>query len=205
MRHLSSVTVGRCDMVVNTMHNTPFTDMNDSEGEVQQAGYAAFDSGVRVLDLLTAFLPACSINVDNVRRNTDAACITISELADTLVRQEALTFRQAHEIAAQTARAVIGDAISLGEGYQAFSAAFRKGTGRDATLSEDDYRRAASAENFVAVRNRVGGPAPDAMSDALAHYKRDTGALKVQQNTRLNRQSDAEARLETAFLSLLET
>ena len=50
MRHLSSVTVGRCDMVVNTMHNTPFTDMNDSEGEVQQAGYEAFESGRRAID-----------------------------------------------------------------------------------------------------------------------------------------------------------
>ena len=37
LRHLASVTAFRCDMVVNTMHNTPFTDMNDSEGEVQQA------------------------------------------------------------------------------------------------------------------------------------------------------------------------
>ena len=36
------------------MHNTPFTDMNDSEGEVQQAGYAAFESGGRVIDLMTA-------------------------------------------------------------------------------------------------------------------------------------------------------
>ena len=45
LRHLASATVGRCDLVVNTMHNTPFTDMNDSEGEVQQAGYAAFESG----------------------------------------------------------------------------------------------------------------------------------------------------------------
>ena len=86
MRHLASVTVGRCDTIVNTMHNTPFTDMNDSEGEVQQAGYAAFDSGGRVLDLLAALLPACSIRADRVRANMDAACVTITELADTLVR-----------------------------------------------------------------------------------------------------------------------
>lgn len=45
MRHLAAVTVGRCDTMVDTMRHTPFTDMNDSEGEVQQAGYAAFDSG----------------------------------------------------------------------------------------------------------------------------------------------------------------
>ncbi|MCB1350852.1 MAG: argininosuccinate lyase, partial [Maritimibacter sp.] len=31
LRHLASVTVGRCDTIVGTVHNTPFTDMNDSE------------------------------------------------------------------------------------------------------------------------------------------------------------------------------
>jgi len=86
MRHLASVSAGRCDTILNTMHNTPFTDMNDSEGEVQQAGYAAFESGGRMLDLLAAFLPACHIDADRVARNSDAACITITELADTLVR-----------------------------------------------------------------------------------------------------------------------
>lgn len=116
MRHLSSVTAGRCDMVINTMHNTPFTDMNDSEGEVQQAGYAAFESGGRVLSLLTAVLPACQIDTARVRRNSDAACVTITELADTLVRAEGLSFRQAHEVAALTARSVIEEGLPLAEG-----------------------------------------------------------------------------------------
>ncbi|MGB3280464.1 MAG: argininosuccinate lyase, partial [Pseudorhodobacter sp.] len=107
LRHLASMTVGRCDAVVNTMHNTPFTDMNDSEGEVQLAGYSAFDSASRVLALMQALIPACSIRADRVAANMDAACITITELADTLVRDDGLSFRQAHEIAAKTAKDVI--------------------------------------------------------------------------------------------------
>lgn len=205
MRHLSSVTVGRCDMVVNTMHNTPFTDMNDSEGEVQQAGYAAFESGGRVVELLTAFLPACSINSDNVQRNTDAACITVTELADTLVRDEGLSFRQAHEVAAGTARSVIEQNAPLGDGYQAFKAAFSSVAGRSTLMSEPNYRQATSAENFVAVRNRVGGPAPEALGDALAHYRGAIKALRDKHAARSDRTAAAAQRLETAFTSLLET
>ncbi|MEM9371191.1 MAG: argininosuccinate lyase, partial [Pseudomonadota bacterium] len=100
LRHLASATVGRCDTIVGTMHNTPFTDMNDSEGEVQQAGYAVFESGGRVLRLLTALIADCQIDGARVARTSDAACITITELADTLVRSEGVSFRQAHEIAA---------------------------------------------------------------------------------------------------------
>jgi argininosuccinate lyase len=192
-------------MVVNTMHNTPFTDMNDSEGEVQQAGYAAFESGTRVVELLAAFLPACSINAGNVKRNTDAACITVTELADTLVRDEDLTFRQAHEVAAGTARSVIEQNAPLGEGYEAFRAAFLTVAGRTTWMNETTFRQATSAENFVAVRNRIGGPAPEALSDALAHYRDATKALRDTRAARSDRTAAAARQLETAFTSLLET
>ncbi|MGB1209160.1 MAG: argininosuccinate lyase, partial [Paracoccaceae bacterium] len=146
LRHLASATMGRCDMVMTTMHNTPFTDMNDSEGEVQQAGYAAFDSGSRVLRLLTTLLPACQINADRVARTTDAACITITELADTLVRDEGLSFRQAHEIAAKVAQTVIAENVPLAAGYTAFAQAFQTATGRGTALTEHAFRTAVSPQ-----------------------------------------------------------
>ena len=205
MRHLASTTVGRCDMVVNTMHNTPFTDMNDSEGEVQQAGYTAFESGARVLDLALAFLPACRINEGNVRRNSDAACVTITELADTLVRDEGLTFRQAHEIAAATARAVIAKAAPLGEGFDEFSSAFLADIGRATKMSEATFRTATSIENFVAVRDRSGGPAPAALKTALSEYSQNTAKIQSAQNARNLRHAASAERLENAFTRLMES
>ena len=203
MRHLASVTVGRCDMVVNTMHNTPFTDMNDSEGEVQQSGYAAFDSGGRVLDLLTAFLPACRSNGDRVAHNTDAACITITELADTLVREEDLSFRQAHEIAAATARAVIAAGQPLGAGYAHFAQAFRSETGRDAKLDASRFAQVTSAAHFVAVRDRPGGPAQSALHAALDASTRDLAKFKTHQAKRTARRARSAEDLDVAFAALL--
>lgn len=205
LRHLSSVTVGRCDTIVNTMHNTPYTDMNDSEGEVQQAGYAAFASGARVLKLLTAFIPACSINAANVKRTTDAACITITELADTLVRDEQLSFRQAHEIAAATARAVIAAGKPLGDGFEECAEAFKSETGRGLSLTSEQFAIAASAENFVAVRDRFGGPAPAALSNALSVSQQSVRALVAAKLSRKSRQVDAQTRLDATFMSFLES
>ncbi len=205
MRHMASVTVGRCDTIVNTMHNTPFTDMNDSEGEVQQAGYAAFDSGGRVLELLAAMLPACQVNADRVRRTTEAACITITELADTLVRGEGLSFRQAHEIAARTAAAVIRDGTALGLGYAAFAAAFRDETGRDTTLDQAAFQTATAPETFVAVRDRPGGPAPVALDAAFASYRETSAHLAERQQRRTARIAGAAVALRGAFDRLLET
>ncbi|MDA8586851.1 argininosuccinate lyase [Rhodobacteraceae bacterium] len=203
MRHLASVTCGRCDMVVNTMHNTPFTDMNDSEGEVQQAGYAVFGSGGRVLDLMTAFLPACSINADNVRRNSDAASITITELADTIVRDESLTFRQAHEVAAHVARNL--DGAPLSAGFEIFQMAFQVAMDRPPAMDNAAFQTATSPEIFVARRDRIGGPASAALDAALTSYAQVLNGLSAESVSRKQRIADAETARATAFAQLLET
>jgi argininosuccinate lyase len=203
MRHLSSVTAGRCDMIVNTMHNTPFTDMNDSEGEVQAAGYDAFDSGGRVVDLLSAFIASVSINDQRVAQNADAACVTTTELADTLVRRERLSFRQAHEIAAATADAVITDGASLQSGYDAFVSAFSNVAGNLTSLSAEDFMNAVSLRNFVDVRDRFGGPSAGAMSAALAHYRRQIDQLLAASTTTSTRLQAAARQRTDAFTALL--
>jgi len=204
MRHLASVTTGRCDMIVNTMHNTPFTDMNDSEGEVQTAGYAAFESGARVLNLLSSFLGSVSINQQRVEANADAACITITELADVLVRDENLSFRQAHHIAALTANDVISQSVPLQQGYAAFAQAFASETGRSTELDESGFVHVVSMRHFVEIRNRFGGPAPESMDEALAYYKQqiDTVLDRVSQGlARINSAGDLR---REAFCTLLE-
>lgn len=203
LRHLSSAAVGHCDTIVNVMHNTPFTDMNDSEGEVQQVGYAAFDTGARVLQLLTALIPACSINADRVQRTADAACITITELADTLVRDEGLTFRTAHEIAAQTAKSVIAQEAPLRRGYDAFADAFQAATGRAPTINEAAFETAVAPETFVARRDRVGGPAESALAEALGTYAELLNEQRDMCLWRQSRHQAASMRLHTAFNALL--
>jgi argininosuccinate lyase len=204
LRHLASMTVGRCDAIVNTMHNTPFTDMNDSEGEVQVAGYAAFESGGRVLALLTALIPACRVRADRVAANMDAACVTITELADTLVRVEGLSFRQAHEIASHTARAVIRAGQPLGAGHAAFAEAFRAETGRAPALDGAAYADAVSPAQFVASRTRFGGPAPAPMEAALAGYAATLDTLRAACAARIARIEKAEGARDAAFARLTE-
>jgi len=204
MRHLAAVTAGRCDMMIDTMRNTPFTDMNDSEGEVQQAGYAVFGSGGRVLRLMTAFLPACRIDANRVRHNADAACVTITELADTLVRVEGLTFRQAHEIAAATARQVLSEGTVLADGYGPFLEAFSGIAMRSTALSKDAFEQAVSLKTFVANRDRPGGPAPEALEEAIAIYRDQISGLAASHRRRTDRHAQAALALEQTFGALLE-
>lgn len=202
LRLLSSLTVGRCETIVGVMHNTPFTDMNDSEGEVQGAGYAAFGSGGRVLDLLAALIPALSIDGARVGKNIDASCITITELADSLVRSSGLSFRQAHEIASATARAVIARGVPLGEGYQEFAEACGEHAGGAPGLDEARFAEAVSPERFVAVRQRFGGPGAQAMDEALAAYRAELDGLAERACAAAEREAGAACDLKAAFGAL---
>ena len=202
LRHLASTASGQADALVRTMHNTPNTDMNDSESEVQVAGARAFDTAGRVADLLAALLAQAEVRPANVRRNIDRSCITITELADTLVRAEGLSFRQAHEIATATARAVVAEDSVLSAGSPAFRSAFATHVGRETTQGEDAFRAAVGPEHFVAVRDRFGEPAPAAMDEALAAYAAALADLDDRAEVHDRYQQAADALLQDRFDAL---
>src|SRR5690606_418971 len=191
--------------MLTVMHNTPFTDMNDSEGETQSMGYGAFDSAGRVLDLLASLVAQIRIDPERVAQNIRRSCITITELADSLVRREGLSFREGHEIAAAVAKAVVamnGDLAS--DGYGPFKAAFENATGRTSAIDEATFAELVSPEYFVAVRTRFGGPAPEPLRAAIAGYREEWAALAERHQKLLRRQSEAARMLKTCFDALKE-
>jgi len=204
LRHLASQTFGRSRAMLDIMHNTPFTDMNDSEGETQSMGYEAFASAGRVLDLLASLMAEIRIDEARVRENIRRSCITVTELADSLVRREGLSFREAHEIAAAVARAVVASHGDLGaDGYAAFVKAFSEATGRTTSIGASAFAEMVSPEHFVAARNRYGGPAPQALRTALQDYRMQLDALTEQSRVTADRETRAAAELNTKFQALL--
>lgn len=204
MRHLASQTFGRARAMLDVMHNTPFTDMNDSEGETQAMGYEAFASAGRVLDLLAALVAEIRIDGAKVRDNIRRSCITVTELADSLVRREGLSFREAHEIAAAVARSVVAVQGDLAkDGYSAFVEAFTEATGRQTAVDATLFAEIVSPEHFVAVRDRFGGPAPEALQAALTDYRRHLAELTDQADAIAKREADAASELNMKFQALL--
>lgn len=205
LRHLASQAMGRARTIRDVIHNTPFTDMNDAEGETHEAGYQCFETGGRVLDLLAALLPALQVDDRRVAENIRRSCITITELADTLVRGEGLSFRQAHEIAADVARAVVAaDGDLPRDGYAPFAAAFRQHVGREPGLDPAGFAEAVSPEHFVAVRSRFGGPAPAALDAALGGYRAKLADAANEAHRIALHESKARDELQAAFTALAE-
>ncbi|KRA43108.1 argininosuccinate lyase [Devosia sp. Root635] len=204
LRLLASQTFGRARAMLDVMHNTPFTDMNDSEGETQAMGYEAFDSAGRVLDLLAAVMAQIRIDPARVANNIRRSCITITELADSLVRREGLSFREGHEIAAAVARAVVAmDGDLPVDGFAPFVAAFAAATGRRPAIDAALFAELVSPEHFVAVRDRLGGPAPAPLGAAIAGYRDKAAAFAARMRQHADGQAAAADELERKFSALM--
>jgi argininosuccinate lyase len=180
LRLLCSLAAGRAGATIDTLHNTPFTDVNDAEGEVQVAGYAAFEAGGRALRLLAGLVRAARVDETRVRRHIDESCITATELADSLVRAEGISFRQGHAIVARLVEGMLarGERFATVP-YAAFAEAFAAVAGRPPRLPEGDLRRFTTPEHFVAVRTLPGGPAPAPLAASLARYRAELAAAQT--------------------------
>ena len=204
LRTMASLGAGQCEAFVSTLHNTPFADMVDAEGPTQAVGLAAFDMAARVLDLLGPVLEGLRIDAGRARANIAASCATMTEVSDSLVRLEGLSFRQAHEICSVLARRLLDGRRGMdGLAAEDLEAAFAEALGRLPRVRVEDLVAAATPEHAIAVRERLGGPGPAALAASLERYAaaldrhRDQAAL----GTEVIR--TAEARLAAAVASRL--
>jgi argininosuccinate lyase len=112
------------------------------------------------------------VDEDLLLRRARGDYSTITELADTLVRERALSFRRAHAVAT----AVVKLAASEGVAAEAISPelvdrAAREVVGERLELNADDVSRALDPVRFVEVRTVIGGPAPEETGRAIGERR----------------------------------
>jgi argininosuccinate lyase len=201
VRILASKALAQSQAVVSCLHNTPFTDMNDAEDDLQPMAYAAFDDAARSLRLLAGALEEADFNTKRMAACADANFLTVTELADTLVRSTGMSFRTAHEIVSKAVKDLRGS-------YDAASMAARV----EEILAEqyphlpmpqgDLLLRSLRADHFVAVRKIEGGPAPEALEPEIKRARKLVIADQQRLQTHLDRFENAREQLrkETRLL-----
>ena len=169
VRAIASKALGQALGVLTSVHNTPFGDINDVEDDLQPLKFSALADANRAVSLLGHALEAAEFNLDLLAERAEANFITVTELADEIVRRDGHPFSQAHAIVA----ACVKEA-SAGDGVISHDMLQRAATdivGAPLSLSDDDLRQSLSAQNFVAAREIYGGPAPGEIRAALAEQR----------------------------------
>ena len=166
VRILASKALTQSQAVLGCLHNTPFTDINDSEDDLQPMAYSAFDDAERSLRLIAGVLEEVEVCTDRMAACADANFLTVTELADTLVRTTGMNFHTAHEIVSKAVKELNGNYDA--EGMAALVARILAEQYSHLPLPAVDVLvRAMSAEHFVALRKIEGGPAPEALDPEI--------------------------------------
>jgi argininosuccinate lyase len=165
IRAIASKALGQSLGVMTSVHNTPFGDINDVEDDLQPLIYNALRDATRAVALFAGTIQSATFNLDTLRRRAGENFITVTELADTIVRQENLSFRVAHKIVAESVRSAIAEKSDIT--HQIFQTAALAQLGRTLSLSADQLQKALSPENFIKVRKVYGGTAPEETRRAL--------------------------------------
>jgi argininosuccinate lyase len=171
-RILASRALGEAQAVLTCAHNTPFGDINDSEDDLQPLVFTMFTDASRSLRLLAGLLRTAEVDRDRLASRAGADFMTVTELADTLVRNAGLSFREAHTLVSNAVKAA-----GANDSPRAIATAL---LAQDSSLrlSQDEIERSLDPMNFVRVRSIIGGPAPEVVTEALARARHEQAEIQ---------------------------
>ncbi len=178
-RAIASKALGQTSAILLAVHNTPFGDIVDTEDDLQPLVTAMFKDATRALRLVAAAMADASFNREKLAERAEQNWITVTELADTLVRDHDAPFRKSHAIAqrfvAECTRRP--DAPRAGVLREVSKAVL----GREVVYTDAELAGLLSARHFVEVRTTYGGPAPSETARAIGASRevlaRDEGWL----------------------------
>ena len=164
-RAISSRALGEATGILVAVHNTPFGDIVDTEDDLQPLVEQMFHDATRAIGIVSAAMASAAFDAASLERRAAEGWITITELADTLVRGHGLSFGAAHAAAKRVVEARSQDpSASLSAAVAEATAAWPGGPIR---CDEQALEAALSPRHFVAVRRTLGGPAPEQTALAL--------------------------------------
>ncbi|MCX7604227.1 MAG: argininosuccinate lyase [Bryobacteraceae bacterium] len=165
-RVLASRAFMECHAAAGCLHNAPFEDTVDREDDLMPLALDALEAMERALAVTGGALAEAEFDVERMRELSSRRFITTTELADTLVRREGLSFKAAHEMVAAAVREAGSD--SPAAIAAALEAAAQRILGRPLAMPRAEVEAALDPWHFVVVRTVEGGPAPAAVDAQLA-------------------------------------
>lgn len=168
IRSLAGEVVGRSAEISFDMGGTPFDDEEDAVTLVNAPVYLALEATLAAVKLTRGVLETLSVHKENMARQATEGFSTTTEVADVIVREAGLSFREAHRVVGRTVIQMLdqgkgGNQITLDD----LNASSQQLLGQKLALSEASLNAALDPWHNVAVREGLGGSAPKELNRML--------------------------------------
>jgi len=199
-RAIGSKALGQSQAILTSVHNTPFGDIVDTEDDLQPLVLSMFRDATRAVKLVAAAMKTAEFDAERLESRAALGWTTLTEFADTLVRDHGVPFRTAHQIAAALVAARQADPAAPLSSLVA--TASREALGSAIELSEATLAITFSPRHFVEIRETSGGPAPARTGEAIDASRALTDTDQAWWRAATDALSAAERRLRERSSSL---
>lgn len=146
-------------------HSIPFGDTQDIEDEIFPLIFGGLETAHDMLHLYSAVIDTLTVNEAHLRERAIAGFTTVTELADTLVREAKLPFRQAHSIVSGMVTYALQNNLSPNElTSDIMRQVSVEKIGHEVALSDEMIKKALDPQAFVDIRTVMGGTSAKATS-----------------------------------------
>ncbi|HEY5797007.1 MAG TPA: argininosuccinate lyase [Bosea sp. (in: a-proteobacteria)] len=147
---------------------THFTNTIDGNREAMRGVWEAGEETLRCLSLFDLIISTGRPNAALMKRRVTEDFASATDLADVMVRDADLSFREAHHVVGGVVRAAMDAGLAAdGITTQMVDDAAREQLGRPLGLDPEVVRRSLDPVASVAARTLPGGPAPEAVARSV--------------------------------------
>lgn len=168
-RSLLSSVVGDASTVLQMIHNTPFGDIVDTEDDLQPYLWRAMEKLEGIYKLFGSLVITMDVNKEKLLKDAENSFANVTQLADTLVETEKITFRQSHQIISECIRELVQNKKQSIHDltWELVNNKSKEITGKPLKISKETFYQSLKPTYFIQVRTHIGGPAPDTMLKTL--------------------------------------
>ncbi|WRT70605.1 argininosuccinate lyase [Kwoniella shivajii] len=165
---------------------------------------SAFVTTSNMLELMTGIIDTLHVKSDRMKQLLSTSWCTSSNLADILVRNNKLSFRQAHHVVARLVRICELESIPrsqvVGENLER---AGQETLGHPVTMSDIELRASLDPEEFVKTRISAGSVSPEEVYKILALTTDELAEDKSWLDAKKTQVENAEVKMRKAIEAIM--
>jgi argininosuccinate lyase len=200
----SAIVLGAYVAAATAMRATSFSNTIDGNRESLVMAWDTFRECCDCLKLTALMVEAAQPNRARMLELTEQNFSTATDLADAMVRDCGLSFRDAHHVVGAVVRMAMDQGLAANVITSAMvDLAARDVIGRPLGMPAATVASCLDPILAVVARRTVGGPSPNEVRRRATAIRNNLAAVRAVQSERYDRLSAAEQRLQTAARSLI--
>lgn len=203
LRGKTAHVIGLTSAALTTVKSTHFTHSGDSSRESTRGCWESCEETLKALELLRLLVDQVVPDRSRMSQRASEDFSTVTDLADLLVREADVSFRDAHHIIGAVVRTALdGGLKAIGITPEMIDDAATQELGRSVVLDADAVRECLDPVRNVDNRLSYGGPAPGRVSEQLKRQRTELATKSSKVEITIKRVETARIELQKQIHTL---